>query len=144
MRIKVKLVHPKAVLPSYQTKGSAGFDFCAVADFTLAPGTTRAIPTGLKMEIPEGYEVQVRSRSGLALKKGIIVLNAPGTIDSDFRGEVMVILANMENENFYINVGDRIAQGVVAPIVAAEWELSEELEETIRGEGGFGHTGINN
>ncbi len=133
-----------AVLPQYQTKGAAGADISAflTRSETLRPGEYKAIPTGLYMEIPEGYEVQVRPRSGLAFKHGVTVLNAPGTIDSDYRGEVKVILINHSDEPFVINNGDRIAQIVVAPVSRLPFEEVRDLSETERGEGGFGSTGV--
>lgn len=132
-------------LPKYETKASAGVDLKAVLEDTivLKPMERALIKTGLFLEIPVGYEAQVRPRSGLALKKGITVLNAPGTIDADYRGEVGVILINLSNEDFEINHGDRIAQLVFAKFDQAEWIDAEVLSETNRGEGGFGSTGVN-
>lgn len=112
-------------------------------DIVLKPLERRLIPTGLFVEIPEGYEAQIRPRSGLALKKGITILNSPGTIDADYRGEIGVILINLSSEEFVISNGERICQMVVARHEKVEWKLSEVLEETSRGEGGFGHTGKN-
>ena len=130
-------------LPSYSTAGSSGMDICAAVreDYTVNAGDTALIPTGFQIEIPWGYEAQVRPRSGLALKHSIGVLNAPGTIDSDYRGEVKIILKNFGKENFVVRRGDRIAQLVICPVVRAEWEEVEAVEETPRGAGGFGHTG---
>ncbi|MCC6159543.1 MAG: dUTP diphosphatase [Deltaproteobacteria bacterium] len=130
-------------LPSYMTHGSAGMDVRACVDgvFVLAPGERAAVPTGLTIAVPEGFEVQVRPRSGLALKNGVTCLNTPGTIDSDYRGEVRVILANLGADAFEIRRGDRIAQLVVAAVARAELESVEELPVSDRGEGGFGHTG---
>ena len=130
-------------LPAYETAGSAGMDLrAAVASpITLLPMERAVIPTGLFMELPQGFEAQVRPRSGLAVKKGITVLNSPGTIDADYRGEIGVILVNLSKEAFMINNGDRIAQLVVAKHERVVWELVEELETTARGEGGFGSTG---
>ena len=132
-------------LPSYSTALSAGMDLRAFLseDIVLKPLERRLVPTGLFVEIPEGYEAQIRPRSGLAIKKGITVLNTPGTIDSDYRGEIGVILINLSNEEFVISNGERICQMVVASHQKVEWELSEVLDETNRGEGGFGHTGKN-
>lgn len=132
-------------LPSYSTAFSAGMDLRAFLheDILLKPLERRLIPTGLYVEIPEGYEAQIRPRSGLALKKGITVLNTPGTIDADYRGEIGIILINLSNEEFVISNGERICQMVVASHQKVEWELSEVLEETCRGKGGFGHTGKN-
>lgn len=132
-------------LPSYSTSHSAGMDLRAFLseDIVLKPLERRLIPTGLFVEIPEGYEAQIRPRSGLALKKGITILNSPGTIDADYRGEIGVILINLSSEEFVISNGERICQMVVARHEKVEWKLSEVLEETSRGEGGFGHTGKN-
>jgi len=129
-------------LPSYETSGSAGMDIRAVEPATIAPGRRGLVGTGFAFAIPEGYEVQVRPRSGLALKKGISVLNSPGTIDSDYRGEIKVILANLGDEDFVIERGDRIAQIVVAPVQRGNLVEVEELDDTIRGAGGFGSTGV--
>lgn len=132
-----------ASTPKYASHGAAGADVRAhiPEELTIAPGETALIPTGLRMAIPEGYEVQVRPRSGLALKHGITVLNTPGTIDSDYRGEVGIILINHSKTAFTVTPGMRIAQLVVAAVVLAEFVVSEELATTARGAGGFGHTG---
>lgn len=142
--MKVKIVNNSTnSLPEYSTEHAAGMDLRAnLADaVTLAPFERKLIPTGLFIELPVGYEAQVRPRSGLALKKGITVLNSPGTIDADYRGEVMVILINLSSENFVIQHGERIAQMIVTAHETVNWEKVEILEETTRGEGGFGHTG---
>ena len=131
-------------LPAYETKDSAGMDLRAYlpeGPITLEPMQRGLVPTGLYMEIPEGYEGQVRPRSGLALKSGITVLNSPGTIDADYRGEVCVILINLSQEPFVINDGERIAQMVIAKYEQVTWSQVEVLDETERGAGGFGHTG---
>lgn len=130
-------------LPSYATPGSSGMDLRAAVDndLIIVPGERALVPTGLMMEIPRGFEGQVRPRSGLAVKHGVSVLNAPGTIDADYRGEVKVILINFGKDDFLIKRGDRIAQLVVCPVVAAVWEEVELLDATERGSGGFGHTG---
>ncbi len=128
-------------LPRYATQGAAGMDVVAAEDLTLAPGARHAVATGFAMAIPVGYEVQVRPRSGLALKHGITCLNTPGTIDSDYRGEIKVILANLGNEDFPIARGDRIAQLVPAPVQRADLDEVTSLDETTRGAGGFGSTG---
>jgi dUTP pyrophosphatase len=128
-------------LPAYATDGAAGMDVVSAEDVTLAPGARHAVATGLAMAIPEGYEIQVRPRSGLALKHGISVPNTPGTIDSDYRGELKVILVNLGSEPFVIARGDRVAQLVLAPVVQAVWEEAAELDATERGGGGFGSTG---
>lgn len=128
-------------LPAYATSGAAGMDVVSAEDVTIAPGARHAVATGLALAIPRGYEVQVRPRSGLALKHGITVPNTPGTIDSDYRGEVKVILINHGKEPFAIQRGDRVAQLVLAPVVLAAWEEVTELDATDRGEGGFGSTG---
>jgi len=131
-------------LPQYATPQSAGLDLRANLEewITLKPLERRLIPTGLHIALPDGYEAQVRPRSGLAYKKGITVLNAPGTIDADYRGDIGVILINMSNEDFVVENGERIAQLVIAKYDQAEWNLVTELSETNRGEGGFGSTGV--
>ena len=128
-------------LPSYASEGAAGLDLVAAEDLTLAPGARRAVATGFAIAIPEGYEVQVRPRSGLALKHGITCLNTPGTIDSDYRGEVKVILANLGSEPFEVRRGERVAQLVPAPALRAAFREVDELDSTERGAGGFGSTG---
>ena len=130
-------------LPAYSTIHSAGMDLRAnlTEPVVLKPLERKLIPTGLFIELPVGYEAQIRPRSGLALKKGITVLNSPGTIDADYRGEICVILINLSGEEFVIENGERICQMVVASHETVEWQLVEKLEETKRGEGGFGHTG---
>lgn len=142
MLIKVKTLSGQ--LPQYETAGSAGMDIRAYIEepVTIAPGKRALIPTGLFMEIPEGYEVQIRARSGLAVKHGIGLTNGIGTIDSDYRGEIKVSLINWGEEDFTVNNGDRIAQIVVAKYERAQLVQAEELSETKRGSGGFGHTGI--
>ncbi len=142
--IQIKCVcKPGAKLPQYQTAGAAGADLHAFLDepVILKPMERKAIPTGIFIEIPEGYEVQVRPRSGLALKNGITCLNSPGTVDSDYRGELKTILINLGSEDFEIKNGDRIAQMVVAPVIQAEYKIVAELSSTERAEGGFGSTG---
>ena len=129
-------------LPAYATTGAAGMDVVAAEDLMLAPGERHAVATGFAIAIPEGYEVQVRPRSGLALKHGITCLNTPGTIDSDYRGEVKVILANLGSEPFEIKRGDRIAQLVPAPVQRAALSEVSSLDDTTRGTGGFGSTGV--
>jgi dUTP pyrophosphatase len=131
-------------LPEYKTTGSAGVDLCAFLneEVVLKPLERKLIPTGLYLELPQGYEAQVRPRSGLALKSGISVLNSPGTVDSDYRGEVGVILVNLSSQDFTIKNGDRIAQMIVAEYVQVGFEEADTLEETVRGAGGFGHTGV--
>lgn len=133
-----------AVLPVYQTEGSSGADVKAFlkTPITLDPGEYKAIPTGIYLEIPPGYEVQVRPRSGLAVKYGVTVLNSPGTLDCDYRGEVKVILINHSKRAFEVKNGDRIAQLVFSPVTLCEFEISETLSSTKRGEGGFGSTGV--
>jgi dUTP pyrophosphatase len=128
-------------VPSYATTGAAGMDVVAAEDLTLEPGARHAVATGFAMAIPAGYEVQVRPRSGLALKHGVTCLNTPGTIDSDYRGEVKVILANLGSEPFEIRRGDRIAQLVPAPVLRATLKAVDSLDDTARGAGGFGSTG---
>ena len=134
-----------ALAPSYQTEGSAGADISAYlpsGPFTLTKGSFAAIPTGIFVEIPKGYEIQVRPRSGLAFKYGVTVLNAPGTIDSDYRGEIKVVLINHSDKDFIINDGDRIAQLVFAKYTRADYTMTDKLSETDRGNGGFGSTGV--
>jgi dUTP pyrophosphatase len=129
-------------MPAYATAGAAGMDICAAENLTLRAGKRHAVATGFAFAIPDGYEVQVRPRSGLALKHGITCLNTPGTIDSDYRGEVKVILANLGDEDFVINTGDRIAQIVVAPVTQGILVEVDALDDTERGTGGFGSTGV--
>ena len=141
VRIK-RLPHGEGLaLPAYATRGAAGMDVLAAEDVTLAPGARHAVATGFAVAIPPGYEIQVRPRSGLALKHGISVPNTPGTIDSDYRGELKVILINHGAEPFAVARGDRVAQLVLAPVTRAAWEVVEELDDTARGTGGFGSTG---
>jgi dUTP pyrophosphatase len=128
-------------LPAYATDGAAGMDVLAAEDVTLPPGGRHAVATGLAMAVPDGFELQVRPRSGLALKHGISLPNTPGTIDSDYRGELKVILINHGDRAFEVRRGDRIAQLVLAPVVRATWLKVDELDHTARGEGGFGSTG---
>ncbi len=141
--IKIKLVSKGGNIPAYETSGSAGMDLKAVLDepVVLQPGARQLIPTGLFMELPLGYEAQIRARSGLAIKHGITLINAIGTIDSDYRGEIKVPLVNLGQEPFKIENGERIAQMVVAKYEQVEWEIADQLSETERGAGGFGHTG---
>lgn len=137
-----RLPHAEGLpLPAYATEGAAGMDLLAAKDMTVPPGGRALVPTGLRIALPEGYEMQVRPRSGLALKHGITLPNAPGTVDEDYRGEVGVILLNAGSEPFEIARGDRIAQAVFAPVTRAEWEEVVVLPETQRGTGGFGSTG---
>jgi dUTP pyrophosphatase len=137
-----RLVHGEGLdLPAYATDGAAGMDVLAAEDVELAPGGRHAVATGLSVAIPAGYEIQVRPRSGLALKHGLSMPNAPGTIDSDYRGELKIILINHGSDLFAIRRGDRIAQLVIAPVVRGSWLEVETLDETARGEGGFGSTG---
>lgn len=144
--MKVKVINRSHhALPEYATPQSAGLDLRAnlTEPITLAPLERKLVPTGLYIELPQGYEAQVRPRSGLALKHGIGLLNSPGTIDADYRGEIGVILVNISNEPFIINDGERIAQMVVARHEQVEWQPVDVLDETERGDGGFGHTGRN-
>lgn len=143
--IKIKIVNKgNQPLPEYATPQSAGVDLRANIDepVELKPLSRALIPTGLHIALPEGYEAQIRPRSGLAIKKGITCLNTPGTIDADYRGDIGVILINLSDETFIVNPGERIAQMVINKFEQAEFELVEELDETERGEGGFGHTGV--
>ena len=143
--VEVKITADEgASLPCYQTEGSSGADIRALLTFpvTLGAGQRMLIPTGLRVEIPVGFEAQVRPRSGLALKHGVTVLNSPGTIDSDYRGEIKVLLANLSDEPFTVNSGDRIAQLVVCPVVRSRFVRVDTLDETSRGADGFGSTGV--
>lgn len=142
MQIKV-INRSTNALPEYATAGSAGLDLRAnlESSVVIAPLERKVIPTGLFIELPEGYEAQIRPRSGLAIKHGITVVNSPGTIDADYRGEIMIGLVNLSGESFTINHGERIAQMVIARHEQAEWLVVSELSESDRGTGGFGHTG---
>jgi dUTP pyrophosphatase len=142
MKVRIKTENG-AVLPAYETKGSAGMDLRAflAEPVTIGPGARALVPTGLYIELPEGYEAQVRPRSGLAVKHGISLTNSPGTIDSDYRGEIRILVINLGHEPFTIESGDRIAQMIVARYDRVEWEEATELGDTGRGQGGFGHTG---
>ena len=142
--VKIKVVNTGCQpLPAYATSQSAGMDLRANIEspITLHPMERTLVPTGIRIELPEGYEAQVRPRSGLALKHGITVLNTPGTIDSDYRGELKVLLVNLSNDDFVVNAGERVAQMVIARHETATWEEVEVLDETERGAGGFGHSG---
>ena len=143
VKVLIKKLNPKAKLPSYKTSGSSGMDLMALIDNTLTikPNQSVLVPTGLSIAIPDDTEVQIRPRSGLAAKSNISVLNTPGTIDSDYRGELKIILINHGKEDFLINNGDRIAQMILMPVLKIEFEEVEDLPETIRGSGGFGSTG---
>ncbi|MBQ7452024.1 MAG: dUTP diphosphatase [Prevotella sp.] len=143
--IQVKVINKgKQPLPAYATEQSAGMDLSADIEqpVTLKPLERRLIPTGLHIALPQGYEAQVRPRSGLALKHGITVLNTPGTIDADYRGEIGVVLVNLSNEDFVVNPGERVAQMVIAKYEQAVLQTVDALDETERGEGGYGHTGV--
>lgn len=142
MTLRFKKIHPDATLPSYAHASDAGMDVRSVEDVTVPAMGRVLVHTGLVMLLPPMYEAQVRPRSGLALKHGITVLNAPGTIDSGYRGEVCVILANFGDSDFQVKKGDKVAQIVVAPVVQAEIEEVSEIDETDRGAGGFGSTGV--
>ena len=143
--VKVKVVNTGCQpLPAYATSQSAGMDLRANIEspITLRPMERSLVPTGLRIELPQGYEAQVRPRSGLALKHGITVLNSPGTIDSDYRGELKVLLVNLSNQDFVVNAGERVAQMIIARHETVAWEEVDVLDETERGEGGYGHTGV--
>lgn len=142
MNLKVKKLNENATIPAYQSDGASGFDLHSAESTEILPGGFCAVKTGLAFEIPRGFEIQVRPRSGLAFKNGVSVLNTPGTIDSDYRGEVMVILFNFGKETFKIKKGDRIAQAVLAQVFLADFSVSDELDSTARGERGFGSTGV--
>lgn len=143
VRVLIKRLSPSVQLPSYKTNGASGMDLMAFIEqpIELEPGKSCLVPTGLSVAFPEEYEIQIRPRSGLAAKNNITVLNTPGTIDSDYRGELKIILFNHGNENFLINNNDRVAQMILTPIIKMELHETEELPETVRGEGGFGSTG---
>ena len=144
-KINIKVVASEgAKLPLYKTSGAAGADICALLKepLVIESGKSAMVPTGLFFEIPQGYEVQIRPRSGLAAKNGVTVLNTPGTIDSDYRGEINVILINLGDKPFTVNNGDRIAQMLLAPVIQADFSIVTSLEETERGAGGFGSTGV--
>ena len=143
MNVPVKIIaSADATLPKYQTFGSSGMDLCTTIDFVLAAGERMMVPTGLRIALPEGYEAKVRPRSGLAVKHGIGMVNAPGTIDSDYRGEIHAILINWGSDAVEFRKGDRVAQIVIAPVVQATWVEVDSLDATDRGEGGFGSTGV--
>jgi dUTP pyrophosphatase len=138
----LRLPHGEGLpLPAYATEHAAGMDVVAAEDVTLAPGARHAVATGFAMAIPHGYEVQVRPRSGLALKQGVTCANAPGTIDSDYRGELKIILVNHGEADFEVRRGERIAQIVPAPVLRAQFDMVAALDDTVRGSGGFGSTG---
>ena len=143
VKVLIKKLKTKVKLPLYKTKGASGMDLMACLDnsIELKPGESCLVPTGLSIAFPEKYEIQIRPRSGLAAKNNISILNTPGTIDSDYRGEIKIILFNHSNDNFIIKNKDRIAQMVLTPIIKMELEETNELPESIRGEGGFGSTG---
>lgn len=143
MKIEIKKLREGAILPKYQTKHSAGMDLCASVDkpITLKPGERIVVPTGISIALPDGYEAQVRGRSGLAIKSGIGIVNGIGTIDADYRGEIGVIIINHGQSDFMINDGDRIAQMVIAKYQKVDWQEVKELNDTERGAGGFGSTG---
>ena len=142
MTLRFKRIHPDAVLPSYAHPSDAGMDVRSVEDLTIAPGKRALVHTGLVILLPPLYEAQVRPRSGLALKSGVTVLNTPGTIDSGYRGEIGVILANLGDGEFHVKKGDKIAQIVIAPVTQPEIVETAEIDETDRGAGGFGSTGV--
>ena len=143
VKVLIKKLSPKVKLPSYKTSGASGMDLMAFinSSITIKPKTSCLIPTGLSMAFSENYEVQIRPRSGLAAKYNISVLNTPGTIDSDYRGEIKVIIYNHSKSDFLVNNKDRIAQMILTPVIKMEFEEVNELPETIRGDGGFGSTG---
>ena len=141
MKLKIKRLSTEAIIPAYQSELAAGLDLHSIEEHILEPMERKLIKTGLAFEIEEGYEVQIRPRSGLAYKYGLTVLNSPGTIDADYRGEIMVLLINLSNEFYTIKKGERIAQAVIAPVVQAKIVEVNELSDTKRGEKGFGSTG---
>ena len=143
VKVLIKKLNPSVKLPTYKTKGASGMDLMAFIEksITLQPGKSCIVPTGLSLAFPEEYEIQIRPRSGLAAKNNISVLNTPGTIDSDYRGEIKVILFNHGKKNFKISKNDRIAQMILTPVIKMNLEETNELPESMRGEGGFGSTG---
>ncbi len=143
-KILIKRLSEKVIIPKYETSGSSGMDICAFLknSIDINPGERKIIPTGFSLSIPKGFEVQIRPRSGLAAKNGISVLNTPGTIDSDYRGEIKVILINLSESKFVVENETRIAQMIIVPVIQADLEEVKELSDTIRGTGGFGSTGI--
>ena len=143
IKVQIKKLDPKAKIPEYKTEGASGVDIMALLDnkITLDPGESKIIPTGLSIAFPDDLEVQIRPRSGLAAKSNVSVLNTPGTIDSDYRGEIKIILINHGNEKFDVKNGDRIAQMVLMPVLKFKFEEVSKLDDTIRGSGGFGSTG---
>jgi dUTP pyrophosphatase len=142
MKILIKRLHPDAFLPAYKTEGAAGLDVSSYQWATLAPGAHEAIATGIAIQLPPGTEAQIRPRSGLAYKHGVTVLNSPGTVDSDYRGELIILLVNHGRQDFQVKPGDRIAQMVIAQVTLADVVEVAELGTTARGEGGFGSTGV--
>ncbi|RVZ99488.1 dUTP diphosphatase [Helicobacter pylori] len=142
MKIKIRKIHPNALIPKYQTEGSSGFDLHAVEEVVIKSHGVGLVRIGICLSLEAGYELQVRTRSGLALNHQVMVLNSPGTVDNDYRGEIKVILANLSDKDFKVQVGDRIAQGVVQKTYKAEFIECERLDETSRGSGGFGSTGV--
>ena len=144
-RLKVKIINKSGnPLPAYETPSSAGMDVraCIENPITVEPMQRVLVPTGLRVQLPQGYEMQIRPRSGMALKHGITLANSPGTVDADYRGEIGVIVINLSDKPFVINDGDRICQMVITTYSHVEWEEVERIDETIRGDGGFGHTGV--
>ena len=144
-RIKVKIINRSGhQLPAYETPSSAGMDVraCLEKPVTLQPLERALIPTGLRVQLPQGHEMQIRPRSGLALKHGISLVNSPGTVDADYRGEIGILVINLSNEPFVINDGERICQMVITKYPHVEWDPVEEIDSTVRGDGGFGHTGV--
>ena len=143
--LKVKIINRSGhELPVYETPGAAGMDVraCLESPVTLKPLERALIPTGLRVQLPQGYELQMRPRSGLALKHGISLVNTPGTVDADYRGEIGAILINLSNEDFIVNDGERICQMVITQYTKIEWEPVDKIDHTVRGDGGFGHTGV--
>jgi dUTP pyrophosphatase len=158
LTVKIKKLSECAVIPQYATPGSSGFDLVATEDAVIRPGETKLVKTGLSVAVPQGYELQVRPRSGVSLKTSLRVANSPGTVDSDYRGEVCVIVSNTSSDCFdsmgngcgckcakveTVLKGTKIAQGVICPVIQASFEVTDSLDETIRGAGGFGSTGVN-
>lgn len=143
MEVLIKKIHSNAAIPSYANPGDAGFDLSSVEDVVIDSGDRALVKTGIQIQFPVGYELQVRPRSGLALKKGITVLNSPGTVDAGYRGEIGVILINHSDDWFHVKIGDRIAQGVISAVEAVTFTEVPTLDKTVRGQGGYGSSGIN-
>ena len=142
MKLKVKKINPEAIIPGYAHEGDSGMDLYSVENTTIEPGERKTVKTGLAVSLPKGFEAQVRPKSGLAVNHGITVLNTPGTVDSSYRGQIMIIVINLGKEPYKVEKGKKIAQMVIARVEKAEVEETDELDETTRSDGGFGSTGL--